>query len=75
MIGMGEGIAGLRGDGWVWDSPGAELVGCDFDVYSLFGVVDVVIRVPFVGVGWYVAYLGNDVVVDILDAVGCVVWE
>jgi len=38
-------------------------------------VVDVVIRVPFVGVGWYVAYLGNDVVVDILDAVGCVMWE
>jgi len=48
-------------------------VGVYFDVYPLCGFVDVVLWVPDVGLLWDVSYLGDNVVVDFLDLVGCVI--
>ena len=51
VIGMGEGIAGLRMLVGFGVASWGELVGGDFDVDSLIGFIYVAIWVPFGGVG------------------------
>ena len=50
-------------------------MGVDFDVDPFCGFVDVEMWVPGVGLLWDVSYLGDDVIVEFLDLVGCVVGE